>query len=218
MGRLLTPNRKYLYVASGTGLSPDINGLRFYDSGLIYNGRKSFYSENGQYAIWYWGGSPTVIWFVGPIANIGTFTTNNWGKIGATDTVAGSYFAGGDKVGTVTISEYKNNISIKKQNLSSLKPQEIYIYKSSDIKIIVNVFQILVGGYTLDVYEGGINGQIARSFISSGEGWLDPATEENSDGYTIPINSVITFTGPNNIVVGNGAIIQKYDSGKSTAT
>jgi len=30
MGRLIIPNRKYLYVASGAGLSPDINCFRFY--------------------------------------------------------------------------------------------------------------------------------------------------------------------------------------------
>ena len=100
----LIGKKRYLYIATGIGLSPNINGLGFYDSGLIYNGKKSFYSEDYQYAIWYWGGFPTAIWLVGPIANIGTFTANNWGKVGATDTVAGSYFAGGDKVGTVIIS------------------------------------------------------------------------------------------------------------------
>jgi len=121
MGRLIISNRKYLYITSGTGRSPNINGLRFYDSGLIYNGKKSFYSEDGQYAIWYWGGFPTAIWLIGTIANIGTFTTNAWGKAGAADTVSGSYIAAGDKVGTVTISEYKKNISIKKQNLGGGK-------------------------------------------------------------------------------------------------
>jgi len=120
MGRLIIPKtRDYLYKAFGTGLSPNINGLRFYDSGLIYNGKKSFYSEDGQYAIWYV--TFATLWLIGPIADIGTFTTNAWGKAGATDTVAGSYIAAGDKVGTVTISEYKNKISIKKQNLGGGK-------------------------------------------------------------------------------------------------
>jgi hypothetical protein len=132
MGRLIIPKtRDYLYKAFGTGLSPNINGLRFYDSGLIYNDKKSFYSEDGQYAIWYWGGFPTAIWLIGTIANIGTFTTNAWGKVGATDTVSGSYIAAGDKVGTVTISEYKNNISIKKQNLGGGR----IIAKASDIPL-----------------------------------------------------------------------------------
>ena len=127
MGRLIIPKtRDYLYKAFGTGLSPNINGLRFYDSGLIYNGKKSFNSEDSQYAIWYVT-SPVGIWLIGSIANIGTFNTNCWGKVGATDTVAGSYIDAGDKVGTVTISEYKTNkISIKKQNLGGGK---ISLYK-----------------------------------------------------------------------------------------
>jgi hypothetical protein len=100
----LIGKKRYLYIATGTGLTPNINGLGFYDSGLIYNGKKSFYSEDYQYAIWYWGGFPTVIWLIGSIANIGTFNTNSWGKVGATDTVAGSYIGAGDKVGTVIIS------------------------------------------------------------------------------------------------------------------
>jgi len=122
MGRLIIPKtRDYLYIASGAGLSPNINGLRFYDSGLIYYGKKSFYSEDGQYAIWY-ATIGSAAWYTGPIANIGNFTTNSWGKIGATDIITGSYqrIAGGG-TGTLTISEYKNNISIKKQNLGGGK-------------------------------------------------------------------------------------------------
>jgi hypothetical protein len=116
MGRLIIPKtRDYLYIASGAGLSPNINGLRFYDSGLIYYGKKSFYSEDGQYAIWY-ATIGSAAWYTGPIANIGNFTTNSWGKIGATDIITGSYprIVGG--TGTLTISEYKNKISIKKTN------------------------------------------------------------------------------------------------------
>lgn len=121
MGRLIIPKtRDYLYIASGTGLSPNINGLRFYDSGLIYYGKKSFYSEDGQYAIWYLT-IGVAGWYTGPIANIGDFTTSSWGKAGATDIITGSYqrIVGG--TGNLTISEYKNNISIKKQNLGGGK-------------------------------------------------------------------------------------------------
>jgi len=132
MGRLVISNRKYLYITSGTGLSPNINGLRFYDSGLIYNGKKSFYSENGQYAIWY-NTIGVEAWYIGPIANIGTFITNSWTKIGATDITTGSYPATFvSTTGTVTISEYKNKISIKKQNLGGGKiiSNENYILNS----------------------------------------------------------------------------------------
>lgn len=127
MGRLIIPKtRDYLYIASGAGLSPNINGLRFYDSGLIYYGKKSFYSEDGQYAIWY-ANIAVAAWYTGPIANIGNFTTNSWGKIGATDIITGSYQRILVVLELLTISEYKNNISIKKTNLGGGK---ISIYSS----------------------------------------------------------------------------------------
>jgi len=145
MGRLIIPKtRDYLYIASGTGLSPNINGLRFYDSGLIYNGKKSFYSENGQYAIWY-NTIGVEAWYIGPIANIGTFTTNSWTKIGATDITIGSYpVTLASTTGTVKISEYKNNISIKKQNLGggklNLGPRpRVYVYKATGTGLSPNV-------------------------------------------------------------------------------
>lgn len=129
MSRLIIPKtRDYLYIASGAGLSPNINGLRFYDSGLIYYGKKSFYSEDGQYAIWY-ATIAVAAWYTGPIANIGDFTTNSWGKIGATDIITGSYQRVAASTGTLTISEYKNNISIKKTNLGGGK---INAYKIND--------------------------------------------------------------------------------------
>jgi hypothetical protein len=142
MGRLVISNRKYLYITSGTGLSPNINGLRFYDSGLIYNGKKSFYSEDGQYAIWY-NTIGVEAWYIGPIANIGTFTTNSWTKIGATDITTGSYPATFvSTTGTVTISEYKNNISIKKQNLGggrlTAKPNILKLWLKSDAGVILD--------------------------------------------------------------------------------
>jgi hypothetical protein len=120
-----------------------------------------------------------------------------------------------DKVSWDTYTNIKigGKTSIKKQNLSLLKPQQLYTYKSSDIKYLINVFQILVEGYNLNVYEGGINGQ-TKSFLSSGEGWYDVITEQRVDDYTIPLNSVIIFTGPNDMIIGNGAIIQNYNSGK----
>lgn len=93
-----------LYKATGIGLSPNIDGLRFYDSGLIYNGKKSFYSENGQYAIWY-NTIGVEAWYIGLIANIGTFIINSWTKIGATDITTGSYRPTlVSTTGTVTIS------------------------------------------------------------------------------------------------------------------
>jgi hypothetical protein len=99
----------FLYKATGVGLSPNIDGLKFYDSGLIYNGKKSFYSEDGQYAIWYLinaGGSPYDYWRIGRLIDIsvGTLTPISWGKLGITDTVTGDYGPGADVIGAVTIS------------------------------------------------------------------------------------------------------------------
>jgi hypothetical protein len=99
----------FLYKATGIDLSPNIDGLKFYDSGLIYNGKKSFYSENNQYAIWYLinaGGSPYDYWRIGRLIDIsvGTFTPISWGKLGITDIVTGIYVPGADAIGAVTIS------------------------------------------------------------------------------------------------------------------
>jgi len=147
MGRLIIPKtRDYLYIASGTGLSPNINGLRFYDSGLIYYGKKSFYSEDGQYAIWY-ATITVAAWYTGPIANIGNFTTNSWGKAGATDIITGSYqrIVGG--TGSLTISEYKNNISIKKTNLGggklTAKPTILELWLKSDAGVILDDSEVI---------------------------------------------------------------------------
>jgi len=97
----------FLYKATGIDLSPNIDGLRFYDSGLIFNNKKSFYSENNQYAIWYLinaGGSPYDFWRIGRLIDIGTLTPISWGKLGVTDTVTGDYVPNVDVIGTVTIS------------------------------------------------------------------------------------------------------------------
>jgi len=168
MGRLIIPKtRNYLYKTSGIGLSPNINNLKFYDSGLIYNGKKSFYSEDGQYAIWYSNlpnGLP--IWIIGSIANIGTFTVNSWGKLGASNIIIGSYPAG-SYVGTVTISEYKNNISIKKQNFTNfivsegsilppgIDPNGVYLLQNS-----------LINGKSWYISNQGINIRIVSSISS----------------------------------------------------
>ena len=227
MGRLIiSKTRDYLYIASGTGLSPNINGLRFYDSGLIYNGKKSFYSENGQYAIWY-NTIGVEAWYIGPIANIGAFTTNSWTKIGATDITIGSYPATlVSTTGTVTISEYKNKISIKKQSLSTLIPFQIgidvysnnrYIFKSATTNLLGTVFNpsLFNAPYQdiLNIYTP--NGE-QLTFYFDGSEWIYSDFSPNANNYVIPNNSIIEITTDNitSVPVGGGAIIQKYNSGK----
>jgi hypothetical protein len=134
--------------------------------------------------------------------------------------------------GTITILENisgKNNkISIKKQNLSTLKgagfyPSEeiFYIFKSPVNNILANIFNYLQFEDYLEVlniyYEGSFSGQVIP-FGSDGSGWTDFDTFENRNNYVIPTNSliVINLSSNKNITVGGGAIIQKYYSGKIT--
>ena len=95
----------FLYKATGVGLSPNINGLKFYDSGLIFNNKKSFYSEDGQYAIWYYQGLPITAWMLGLRTDFGGFLFfPGWSKGGTLDTPIGIYIPNGEYVGSVTIS------------------------------------------------------------------------------------------------------------------
>jgi hypothetical protein len=101
-------SRRYLYRATGVGLTPNINNLRFYDSGSIYFGKTSFFSEDNNYAIWYIPVIPFTdpYWVIGSKSEIGYIIpiAPSWGKIGATDNIIGSYPAFGDAIGTISIS------------------------------------------------------------------------------------------------------------------
>jgi hypothetical protein len=117
MGRLIIPNRKYLYRATGTGLSPNINNLRFYDSGLTEGGQPVYYDENNIYWLRYSADAfAWTITLIGTSGESGVFI-----KFASDGNPNGSYFGFTGYSGTVTISEYKNNISIKKQNLGGGK-------------------------------------------------------------------------------------------------
>ena len=41
----------FLYKATGSSLSPNINNLRFYDSGLVREGRPIYYDETNTYKL-----------------------------------------------------------------------------------------------------------------------------------------------------------------------
>ena len=119
MGRLIS-NQKYLYIVSGAGLSPNINGLRFYDSGLTFNGAKSYYSEDNQYAIWRLGS----VWIIGSFSAKGTSSSGSpsWGRYNSS-LVGSNYIGAGGASGNPVVSLYipNNKISIKKQNLGGGK-------------------------------------------------------------------------------------------------
>jgi hypothetical protein len=110
MGKLIS-SKRYLYITNGAGLSPNINGLRFYDSGLIQLDRPIYYDETNTYKLRWVAG----FWALSRIDNtIGDFVRFNI-------SILGDYTAASGWSGTLTISEYKNNISIKKQNLGGGK-------------------------------------------------------------------------------------------------
>ena len=50
-GKITIMPRIYVYKATGTDLTPNINGLRFYDSGLTENGLPIYYDETNTYKI-----------------------------------------------------------------------------------------------------------------------------------------------------------------------
>jgi hypothetical protein len=119
MGRLIS-NQKYLYIVSGAGLSPNINGLRFYDSGLTLNGEKSYYSEDNQYAIW----RLQSVWIIGSFSAINTSSSGipSWGRNNSS-LVGSDYIGASGASGNPVVSLYipNNKISIKKQNLGGGK-------------------------------------------------------------------------------------------------
>lgn len=96
-------NKKYLYKATGTGLTPNINGLRFYDSGLTLYTNKVFYDETNTYAMWI---SPVGYWFIKTIPFNPVIPGPAFAKaiVNSDDPPTGNYTGGSGYIGTVTIS------------------------------------------------------------------------------------------------------------------
>jgi len=102
----LTTKKRYLYIATGTGLSPNINGLRFYGSNLRYASAPSYYSEDNQYAIWRNIVAGFGVWIVGSANSIGTIPSSpHWGKVSST-LVNNDYGPANGASGALAISEY----------------------------------------------------------------------------------------------------------------
>jgi hypothetical protein len=127
-----------------------------------------------------------------------------------------------------------NKISIKKQNLTSLKPYSInggtteydanavYIFKGGSINTVSTVFNYLElqGGSSYSTADG-IYIPSVGSYIyykNSGFGGTGWRTNAGADATNLVINNndLIYFTPRSykQISVGSGAIIQKYNSGK----
>lgn len=102
-GGKLNLKKKYLYVATGIGLTPNINGLRFYDTGETFYTNKVFYDETNTYMMWT---SPIGYWFIKALP-LNPFTpgpafAKAFSNSGEPPT--GNYTGGNGYIGTVTIS------------------------------------------------------------------------------------------------------------------
>lgn len=99
----LTTKKRYLYIATGTGLSPNIDGLRFYDSGLkneVGLPQPIYYDETNTYQLSYTG----TTW---AIKLIFSQTNQAYAAPGlGPGNLIGTYTSYGGWSGTVTISEY----------------------------------------------------------------------------------------------------------------
>jgi hypothetical protein len=100
---IVSQARTYLYKATGVGLSPDINNLRFYDSGLTNSGQPVYYDETDTYKLYY-SGFP---WLISLIAG-GSSNFAKFSGVGPPDfsTIRpeGNYNGASGWSGTVTIS------------------------------------------------------------------------------------------------------------------
>jgi len=118
-----------------------------------------------------------------------------------------------------------NKISIKKQNLISLKSvifysedQATYIFRSATNNTLSNIFNYLefeAYNDTLEIfYEGSLDGS-NKVVLSNGSKWIDMFNND-SNNYIIPANSIIriNLSLNKNILIGGGAVIQKYYGGK----
>ena len=103
-GGKLNLKKKYLYRATGTGLTPNINGLRFYEFGETFYTNKVFYDETNTYMMWI---SPVGYWFIkalplNPFTPAGPSFAKAFSNSGEPPT--GNYVGGNGYIGTVTIS------------------------------------------------------------------------------------------------------------------
>ena len=115
-------------------------------------------------------------------------------------------------------SNKNNRISIKKENLTSLKSysfygeEAVYIFKSATNNTLANIFN--PNQFPPDFTSYVSIGQVFFSVNFENIWVLDYST--NANNFVIPINSTLQFGTSTNlsISVGGGAIIQKNNSGK----
>lgn len=98
-GKINLRPRVYAFIATNTGIgtSPNINNLKFYDTGLTQNGQIIYYDETKVYWLTYFSG----FWIIAPIGTTGA--SGLFVKFSGIDTV-GSYSGVSGYIGTATIS------------------------------------------------------------------------------------------------------------------
>ena len=102
----LTTEKRYVFIATGIGLSPNINGLIFYSTTLRYGNAPSYSSQDGQYAIWRRMVGQFGVWIIGSANSIGTIPGSPyWGRASST-LVRSDYSPINGASGTLAISEY----------------------------------------------------------------------------------------------------------------
>jgi len=126
------------------------------------------------------------------------------------------------------------NISIKKQNLTSLKvgggttvnnPSSVYVFKGGSINTLADIFNPINFQVNDTIFITSLELFLNEDYdflfqvddYGAGKYWTnDIYAQTNMNNYVIPVNYIIYFntSNNNNIQVSNGAIIQKYNSGR----
>jgi hypothetical protein len=138
--------------------------------------------------------------------------------------------------GAILVNYYQGKISIKKQNLTSLKvgggttvnnPSSVYVFKGGSINTLADIFNpinfqvndtILITSLELFLNDD-YDFLFQVDDYGAGKYWTnDIYAQTNMNNYVIPVNYIIYFntSNNNNIQVSNGAIIQRYSNGKMT--
>jgi len=114
----------------------------------------------------------------------------------------------------------KMSFVFKTQNLSTINvfKNKTYLFKSASNNSLSQIFNpsLFSNGNIITISDiSSPDNPFIKFKKSSNNSWLNFDSEANSNNYSIPNNSILSFsTFVPNIAIGGGAIIQKYPSGK----
>jgi len=113
----------------------------------------------------------------------------------------------------------KKSFIVKTQDLSTINvfKNKTYLFKSASNNLLSQIFNpaLFSDGNIIAISDiSSPNNLFIKFKKSSNNVWLDFNSEVNSNNYSIPNNSVLSFiTFVPSIAIGGGALIQKYPSG-----